>query len=43
MEKPELPFSFFHYAQYIGNMLFADYAMDLIGEMRQLLNKNNAT
>ncbi|MDR0575037.1 MAG: hypothetical protein LBG96_13630 [Tannerella sp.] len=24
---------FFHYAQYTENMLFADYAMDLIGEM----------
>jgi lantibiotic modifying enzyme len=24
---------FFHYAKYTGNELFADYAMDLIGEM----------
>ncbi|MDR1644206.1 MAG: hypothetical protein LBS05_00050 [Tannerellaceae bacterium] len=25
---------FFHYAQYTNNMLFADYAFDLIGEIQ---------
>ena len=28
----------FHYAQYTENMLFADYAMDLIGEIQNQLH-----
>jgi hypothetical protein len=32
---------FFHYAQYTGNMLFADYAMDLIGEMLNQIHVNS--
>lgn len=32
---------FFHYAQYTNNMLFADYAMDLIGEILNQLNVNS--
>lgn len=31
----------FHYAQYTENMLFADYAMDLIGEMQNQLHANS--
>lgn len=29
---------FFHYAQYTGNMLFADYAMDLIGKIQSQIH-----
>lgn len=29
---------FFHYAHYTGNMLFADYAIDLIEEMKNQTN-----
>ena len=32
---------FFHYAQYTGNELFADYAMDLIGEMLSQIHVNS--
>jgi hypothetical protein len=32
---------FFHYAQYTHNMLFADYAVDLIGEMQNQLHANS--
>lgn len=32
---------FFHYAQYTGNMLFADYAIDLIGEMQNQIHINS--
>lgn len=32
---------FFHYAQYTGNELFADYAMDLIGEMLNQIHVNS--
>jgi hypothetical protein len=32
---------FFHYAQYTDNMLFADYAMDLIGEMLDQIHINS--
>jgi hypothetical protein len=32
---------FFHYAQYTDNMLFADYALDLIGEMRNQIHVNS--
>ena len=32
---------FFHYAQYTGNMLFADYAVDLIGEMQNQIHVNS--
>lgn len=32
---------FFHYAQYTNNMLFADYAMDVIGEMLDQIHVNS--
>jgi hypothetical protein len=32
---------FFHYAQYTDNMLFADYAIDLIGEMQNQIHVNS--
>jgi hypothetical protein len=32
---------FFHYARYTNNMLFADYAMDLIGEVQNQLHNNS--
>jgi len=32
---------FFHYAQFTGNELFADYAMDLIGEMLNQIHVNS--
>jgi hypothetical protein len=32
---------FFHYAQFTGNDLFADYAMDLIGEMLNQIHVNS--
>ena len=32
---------FFHYAQYADNMLFADYALDLIGEMQNQIHVNS--
>lgn len=32
---------FFHYAQYTGNELFADYAMDVIGEMLNQMHVNS--
>ncbi|MDR1371080.1 MAG: hypothetical protein LBJ72_13305 [Dysgonamonadaceae bacterium] len=32
---------FFHYAQYTGHALFADYAMDLIGEMLNQIHVNS--
>jgi len=32
---------FFHYAQYTGNELFEDYAMDLIREMQSQLHNNS--
>ncbi|MDR2919147.1 MAG: hypothetical protein LBV72_07275 [Tannerella sp.] len=32
---------FFHYAQYTDNMLYADYAMDLIGEMLNQMHVNS--
>lgn len=32
---------FFHYAQYTGNMLFADYAMDLIAETQTQIHVNS--
>ena len=32
---------FFHYAQYTGNELFADYAMDLINEILEQIHVNN--
>jgi hypothetical protein len=32
---------FFHYAQHTGNELFADYAMDLIGEMLNQIHVNS--
>jgi hypothetical protein len=32
---------FFHYAQYTGNMLFADYAIDLISEMQSQIHVNS--
>lgn len=32
---------FFHYARYTGNMLFADYAIDLIGEMQNQIHINS--
>lgn len=31
----------FHYARYTKNMLFEDYAMDLIGEMQNQLYANS--
>jgi len=32
---------FFHYARYTDNELFADYAMDLIGEMQEQIHVNS--
>jgi len=32
---------FFHYVQYTDNMLFADYAMDLIGETMNQIHVNS--
>lgn len=32
---------FFHYAQYTENMLFADYALDLIGEIQNQIHVNS--
>ena len=32
---------FFHYAQYTKNMLFADYALDLIGEIQNQIHVNS--
>jgi hypothetical protein len=32
---------FFHYAQYTNNMLFADYALDLIGEVQNQVHVNS--
>ena len=32
---------FFHYAQYTNNMLFADYAMDLIDQILNQLHVNS--
>jgi hypothetical protein len=32
---------FFHYAQYTNNILFADYALDLIGEMQNQIHVNS--
>lgn len=32
---------FFHYAQYTDNMLFADYAMDLLGETLNQIHVNS--
>ena len=32
---------FFHYAQYTGNMLFANYAIDLIGEIQKQIHANS--
>jgi hypothetical protein len=32
---------FFHYAQFTGNELFADYALDLIGEMQNQIHVNS--
>ena len=32
---------FFHYTQYTDNTLFADYAIDLIGEMQQQIHANS--
>jgi hypothetical protein len=32
---------FFYYAKYTGNMLFADYALDLIGEMQNQIHANS--
>jgi hypothetical protein len=32
---------FFHYAQYTGNMLFADYALDLIEEVQNQIHVNS--
>jgi hypothetical protein len=32
---------FFHYAQFTNNMLFADYAMDLIGEVQNQIHANS--
>ena len=32
---------FFHYAKYSGNMLFADYAIDLIGEIQNQIHINS--
>lgn len=32
---------FFHYAKYTGNMLFADYALDLIGEIQNQIHVNS--
>lgn len=32
---------FFHYAQYTNNMLFADYALDLIGEIQNQIHVNS--
>jgi hypothetical protein len=32
---------FFHYAQFTGNELFADYAMDMIGEMLNQIHVNS--
>jgi hypothetical protein len=32
---------FFHYAQHTGNELFADYAMDVIGEMLEQIHVNS--
>lgn len=32
---------FFHYAQYTGNMMFADYAIDLIGEIQNQIHINS--
>ena len=32
---------FFHYAKYTDNMLFADYAMDLIGEIQEQIHVNS--
>ena len=39
--KMGLAVFFFHYAQYTGNELFADYAMDLIGEIMNKLHMNS--
>lgn len=33
---------FFHYAQYTKNMLFADYALDLIGRVQQQIHVNSS-
>ena len=33
---------FFHYAQYTGNELFADYALDLIIEMQNQIHANSS-
>lgn len=39
--KMGLAVFFFHYAQYTENMLFADYAVDLIGEMQNQIHVNS--
>lgn len=40
--KTGIAIFFFHYAQYTGNMLFADYAMDLILEMQDQIHANSS-
>lgn len=39
--KMGLAVFFFHYAQHTENMLFADYAVDLIGEMQNQIHVNS--
>ena len=39
--KMGLAIFFFHYAQYTENMLFANYAVDLIGEMQNQIHLNS--
>lgn len=41
MEKQGLLYFFFHYSQYTKNMLFADYAMDIIYEIQNQIHSNS--
>lgn len=40
--KTGISIFFFHYAQYTSNMVFADYAMDLIGEVLEQIHANSS-
>ena len=39
--KTGIAIFFFHYAQHVNNMLFADYAMDLIAEIQNQIHVNS--
>lgn len=40
-EKTGIAIFFFHYSQYTKNMLFADYAMDIIYEIQNQIHSNS--